>query len=96
MKYVTIRDFRTNSGKVQKVLKKEGEVVLTSNGKPIGLVTAVNEDTFLPTVSLMRQARAIRALGEIQKASKKSGLHTMSLAEINAEINAARKEITNK
>lgn len=35
MRFITIRDLRSNSAKIQRELPKEKEMVLTSNGKPI-------------------------------------------------------------
>ena len=44
MRFVTIRDFRSKSAQIQRELPKEREMVLTSNGKPIAILTATSAD----------------------------------------------------
>ena len=91
MKFVTQRDLRVEPGKVWKVLKEERDVVVTFHGKPVAVMSAVEEGDFEATMRDLRQARAIRLLKEIQDLAKKSGLSKMTMADINREIQAVRK-----
>ncbi|HDN95165.1 MAG TPA: type II toxin-antitoxin system prevent-host-death family antitoxin, partial [Nitrospirae bacterium] len=50
MKFVTVRDFRIKPGTVWSNLEKKEEVVITSNGKPIALLTGVSDVTFDETL----------------------------------------------
>ena len=43
MKFVTVRDLRGKSGQVWKDLARERDIVLTSNGKPVAILSAVTE-----------------------------------------------------
>jgi antitoxin (DNA-binding transcriptional repressor) of toxin-antitoxin stability system len=43
MKFVSIRDLRGKSAEVWKKLPGEGEMIITSNGRPIAILAAVNE-----------------------------------------------------
>ncbi|HXL73082.1 MAG TPA: type II toxin-antitoxin system Phd/YefM family antitoxin [bacterium] len=91
MKFVSVRDFRSKSGKVWKDLADEKDILLTSNGKPIALVSSVSEDTMDDSLAALRQARAMMAVERMQSRSVSKGTSTMSLKEINAEIAAVRK-----
>ena len=44
MKFVTVRQFRSNTAKVCKELETGREIVLTSNGKPFAMLTPVDPD----------------------------------------------------
>jgi prevent-host-death family protein len=91
MKFVAVRDLRLKPGQVWERLDREGDVIITSNGKPIALLTRVNEEDFEKTVAAVRRARALMAMEEMQRASVAAGKDRMSDAEIEAEIKAARR-----
>jgi antitoxin (DNA-binding transcriptional repressor) of toxin-antitoxin stability system len=46
MKFLQVREIRTRYGKVLEQLRKEKKIVLTSKGKPVALLTELNEDNF--------------------------------------------------
>jgi antitoxin (DNA-binding transcriptional repressor) of toxin-antitoxin stability system len=66
------------------------DLVLTANGKPIAMLLGVEEDELEDTAQAIRQARAQLALSRMRKKAASIGTDKMSLAEINAEIRAAR------
>jgi antitoxin (DNA-binding transcriptional repressor) of toxin-antitoxin stability system len=92
MKFVSVRDFRSKSGKVWKDLANEKDLLLTSNGKPIALLSSVSEETMDDSLAALRQARAMMAVERIQARARKLGLDRMTPAEIDAEIKAYRRE----
>ena len=92
MQFITVRNFRTSSAAIWKNLPKEQEMVITNNGKPIALLTPLNDKNLEETISAIRQARAISAVKLIQQQSIENGTDKMSLKKINQEINLARKE----
>jgi len=92
MKFVTIRDFRSKSGKIQKELPKQKEMIITSNGKPIAILCAVSEENLEKSLKAIRRARVTRTTVSMQMASYKAGRNKMKLAEINKEIAAVRKD----
>ena len=92
MKFVTARELRVDPGKVWKVLKEESDVVVTSQGKPVAIMNAVEEGDLETTMQDLRRVRNIRLLREIQEKARKSGLSKMTMADINREIQAARKQ----
>jgi len=95
MKFVTVRDFRTESANIWKTLPKEQEMVITNNGKPVALLTPLTDKTLEETLSAVRSAKAINAVKILQQQSVKNGTDKMTLEEINDEIKKARKERKN-
>lgn len=91
MKFVTIRDFRSRSAKIQRELPKEKEMVLTSNGNPIAIIAAVSKDTLEELLGAFRRARAMAAVAFMQKQSIESGIDRLDLEEINREIASVRR-----
>ncbi len=89
MRFISVREFRGKSGDVWKELAKEHELVITSNGKPIAIVSAVSEDTLEDSLRAIRRARAMAAVQVMQRQSAKRGLATEDVSE---EISAARSE----
>jgi len=92
MKFVSVRDLRGKSAEVWKSLPGEREMVITSNGRPVAILAAVNESNLEESLSAFRQARAVEAVASLQRRSVKEGTDGISLDEINAEIKAVRKE----
>lgn len=92
MDFVTVREFRTEPAKVWEKLQAEKELVITKNGKPFAVLTATQPNSVEQDLRAWRQARARLALESMWKQAKETGLDTMTLDEINAEIAAARAE----
>lgn len=91
MRFITIRDLRSKSSQIQRQLPKEKEMVLTSNGKPIAILSATSGDALEKSLSMARRIRAESAVASMQKLSMETGKNRLSLNEINAEIAAVRK-----
>jgi prevent-host-death family protein len=91
MKFVTVRDFRSKSAQVWKRLKSEDEMVITSNGRPLALLTPVSDDNLEQTLNTIRRAKAIAAVNSMQLKSLQSGNNKMTFSEINREIAQQRK-----
>ena len=90
MKFVTVRDLRSRPTKVWKDLKTEKDLVLTSNGKPMAIITNVREDSLESTLAALRRDRAVQAVRGIQKDSQRQGKN-LSLKQINAVISDVRR-----
>jgi antitoxin (DNA-binding transcriptional repressor) of toxin-antitoxin stability system len=91
MKFITVRDLRGRSGQVWTKLAREREVILTSNGKPIAILSAVSEDTLEESLVAVRRARAVAAVERMQRHSVQVGTNKLFPRDIAAEIKAARK-----
>lgn len=90
MKFISVRDLRGKSAEVWKDLPSKREVVVTSNGRPIAILSAVNESNLEESLSAIRQARAAQAVMSLQRRSVERGTDGITMEEIDAEINAVR------
>jgi antitoxin (DNA-binding transcriptional repressor) of toxin-antitoxin stability system len=91
MKFLSVRDLRSKSAEAWKGLATEREMVLTSNGRPIAILSAVTEETLEETLTAIRRARALAAVSEIQRRSVERGTDAITPEEIDAEILAVRR-----
>ena len=91
MKFITVRDLRGRSGQVWTKLAQEREVILTSNGKPIAILSSVSEETLEESLAAVRRARAVAAVEKLQRQSIQAGTNVLSPAEITSEIKVVRK-----
>ena len=92
MRFVSVRELRSRSAAVWRALSNERDLVVTSNGKPIALLSATSEATLEESLAALRRARSQAAVSAMQQASLKTGSDRMSPEEIDAEIEAARSE----
>ena len=90
MRFISVRDLNTKPKEIWNKIKDE-EMVITSNGKPIALLSAVTEETLEKTIRTIRRSRAVIALEEMQRKSTESGLDKLTTAQIASEIQAVRK-----
>jgi antitoxin (DNA-binding transcriptional repressor) of toxin-antitoxin stability system len=90
MRFISVRDLNTKPKEIWSKIKEE-EVVITSNGKPIALLSGVNEENLEKTVRAIRRSRALIALEEMQKRSIELGLDKLTDSQIESEIRASRK-----
>jgi antitoxin (DNA-binding transcriptional repressor) of toxin-antitoxin stability system len=92
MKFLSVRDLKTKSSQVWKDLPDQKDMVITNNGRPIALLSSVNENNLEQVLSAFRQARAIEAVTSIQYESVRKGTDKITLEEINNEIKSVRSE----
>lgn len=94
MKFLSVRDLRGKSAQIWKDLPEEREMVITSNGRPIAILAAINESNLEESLTAFRQARAVEAVAALQRRSADQGTDKISMDEIDAEIKAVRKNRT--
>ncbi|MCX5806491.1 MAG: type II toxin-antitoxin system Phd/YefM family antitoxin [Proteobacteria bacterium] len=92
MKFISVRDLRGKSAEVWKNLPTEREIVVTSNGRPIAILSTVNESNLEESLSAFRQARAVEAVMSLQRRSTAQGTDGITMEEIDAEIKTVRKK----
>ncbi|MDE2851838.1 MAG: type II toxin-antitoxin system Phd/YefM family antitoxin [Acidobacteriota bacterium] len=92
MDFVSIRDLRTRSAAIWESLAEAKDLVVTSNGKPVAVLSAATPSTLDATLAALRQARAQLAVINMQRRAQEAGLDQWSLEEVNAEINEARRQ----
>lgn len=95
MKFIPIRELRNKSGQVWKSLETEGELVLTSNGKPVALITPVDGENLEYELKIIRRSRAALALDRIRRAAQEKGLDRISPEEVDRVIDQIRRKKKN-
>jgi len=91
MEFISVRDFRIRPGEVWEKLKDQ-DLVVTSNGRPIAILSQVEGENIEETFALLRRLRAQMAVSRIRKEAAKAGLDQLSEEAIEAEIRKARDE----
>ncbi|MBN1270028.1 MAG: type II toxin-antitoxin system Phd/YefM family antitoxin [Kiritimatiellae bacterium] len=92
MKFMSVREFRSRTGQVRQMIKEGDDLVLTSAGRPVALVSPVNPDTLEEELMALRQARARAALEHLHVKSRASGKDKLSMREIDAIIADVRRK----
>lgn len=92
MKTISVRDLRSKSAQIWRELQREKDMVITSKGRPVGILSYASEANLARTLTSMRRARAMLGLLEMQVRSVKTGRDRLSLSEINSEIGAVRRK----
>ena len=92
MKFISVRDFRIRPGDIWKQLKTNKDIVITSNGKPIAILNPVEDTNLESSMTVLRRARALMALEELQKSAVSRSLDGLTDEDIEEEIKSARLE----
>lgn len=92
MKFLSVRDLRGKSAEIWKELPNEREMIITSNGRPIAILAAINESNLEESLLAFRQARAVEAVATLQRRSADQGTDKITMGEIDAEIKNVRKK----
>jgi antitoxin (DNA-binding transcriptional repressor) of toxin-antitoxin stability system len=92
MKFITIRDLRSNTARLRRELQAENEIIVTANGRPFAVMTPVQPDNVEEEVRAIRRARGLAALDRIQAKAKAQGLDKMTMEEIDAVVAETRRE----
>ncbi len=91
MRFLSVRDLRGKPSQVWKELAEVGEMVVTNNGRPIAILSSVDESNLERTLAAFRQARAVGAVASLQRRSAQRRTDAPTLSEVNREIRAVRK-----
>lgn len=91
MKFLSVRELRGNSAKVWRELPQEREMVVTNNGRPVAVLTAVDERSVEESLMAWRRVRAMQAVADIQRDSVERGTDALSMDVIDAEIKQVRQ-----
>lgn|SRR5262249_37141207 len=91
MKFVSSRELRINPGGVWKRLREEKDLVVTANGKPIGVLTAADEDGLEEVLTTLRQGRAQAAVAHLRRIAVARGLDALGEREVESVIRKTRR-----
>jgi hypothetical protein len=96
MRFVSSRELRIRPGAVWALLRREQDLVITINGKPVGILTAADEDRLEDILATLRQGRAQAALASLRRQAIRRGVNRLSPARVDAIIGKARASTTRK
>ena len=91
MEFISVRELRSRSAAVWRSLATEKDLVVTSNGKPIALLSATTASTLEASLAALRQARAQLAVAGMQQRARETGADRLTLEDVNAEIDEVRR-----
>lgn len=91
MKFVSSRELRINPGTVWKLLRQEKDLIVTSNGKPLGVLTVAEEEDLEDVLATLRRGRAQAAVARMRQAALGQGLDKLSDEAIEGIIRKARR-----
>ena len=91
MKFVASRELRINPGAVWNLLRDEKDLVVTSNGKPIGVLTIADEDSLEDVLAVLRQGRAQAAVVNLRRIAHDRALDRLTDEQVEEVIRKARR-----
>jgi antitoxin (DNA-binding transcriptional repressor) of toxin-antitoxin stability system len=90
MNLIAIKDLK-QPRRLKERLAAEQELLLTSDGRPVAVLVHVDPAEDPETlIRSIRDSRSRLALGRIREAAMRRGSSSLSLANINREVRAAR------
>lgn len=90
--FVSSRELSKQPGKVMAKVSKEGPQVITQNGVPAAYLIPTSGRGIEADLDALRRLLLGRALDAAQAEAARSGTSGLSMDEINAEIETARRE----
>ena len=90
MRFVSSRELRIRPGAVWSLLRREKDLVITANGKPVGVLTAADEERLEDILATLRQGRAQAAVADLRRDAVRRGLTRVSDTQVEAIIGKAR------
>ncbi|MBI4484226.1 MAG: type II toxin-antitoxin system Phd/YefM family antitoxin [Acidobacteria bacterium] len=93
MKFITVRELRLALGKVWQDLEREKEIVVTSSGKPVAILSDISGDRLEETLRALRRARTQTAVSRMRRSSLDAGRDRISEKEIEDEIRSVRRSL---
>ena len=91
MRPVAVTELQSLSASAWEALVEEEDVVVTSSGRVIAILSAATASTLEETLADRRQAQALLAVARMQREARDTGLDRWNLEEVNAEIDALRR-----
>ena len=90
MKFVSVRELRNRPGQLWKDLEAD-DVVVTNNGKPVGLLVAVTDDDLETSLGALQRARAAMAVSRMRATARKRGTAAWTTKQVDAVVARTRR-----
>ena len=91
VEFVSVRELCSRSAAVWRSLAREKDLVVTSKGEPIAVLSATTASTLDASLTALRQGRAQLAVAAMQQRAREACADRLTLEGVNAEINAVRR-----
>lgn len=92
MTFVPYRVLRNTPGELRRRLKETGHLVVTGDGEPFAVMLSVEPGEVEQVLEIILRFRAQQAVRRMRETAQERSLDRLSAADIEAEIQAARKE----
>jgi antitoxin (DNA-binding transcriptional repressor) of toxin-antitoxin stability system len=86
MTTISIGDMRTRPSEVWHKLQQEGDLIVTSSGRPFALMISAEGNDAEELLLALRRARAQIAVSRLRREAAAQGLDALTADEIDAEI----------
>lgn len=91
MKTIASRTLAASPGQVWAALEREGALVVTKDGVPRSIMVPTSDATLVEDIREIVFARARKAVREIRTRAAETGAADLTQADIEREIEAARR-----
>lgn len=91
MEFVPYRLLRNEPGELRKRLAQQGQLVLTSEGKPLALMLSLDPDRLEEIVMLVSRLRAQLAVSEMREQARRHDIDSLKPRQVEAQIRAVRR-----
>ncbi len=92
MSFISVRDMRIRPGEVWRQLQEEGDLIVTSSGRPFALMIATGGEDVEELLLALRRAKAQMAVSRLRTGAAAQGLDRLPDEAIDAEVAQARHE----
>ena len=92
MEFISVRDMRTRASEVWQQLRDDGDLIVTSNGRPFALMVSIEGEDVEQMLSALRRTRAQMAVSRLRKEAAASSVNRLTIEEIESEIRQARND----
>lgn len=90
MTFVTARDLRLKAAEIWEQLKKEGELIVTVNGRPCAIIIGTTPGGLEESMMMLKRLRAQIAVTKMRESAAKEA--KIPSSSIEREIKAVRKK----
>ena len=92
MSTISVSQLKKRSVSQWRKSAKGGELVVTSQGQPVAVIVPTDRDSLHSTLTALRSVKALRAQNALQRTAEANGTANIAMAEIESEIDAARRD----
>ncbi len=91
MSTITVSDLKKRPASRWRKSAKNRELVVTSQGQPVAVLLPIDAASLEQTLATLRSLRSLQAQAALQRAAEENGAAALTMADVDAEITAARR-----